>query len=187
MGVSVPDAAITVDGGETVWLSRYVDNAIHWSREHSNGIHAEQMGKIVALDAIIGNEDRNATNLLVQVQSGPHDLELLAIDHEQTWLRDHEALEDQGLRVPAASGYVLGVDVHAVVSGAGSVARDAVAFDHSILQDMILEAKSLAKSRCDEMVLGDALKARLAESVNVVAEFLTCLKQRECSRSESDG
>jgi hypothetical protein len=80
--IAVPQAAVLVaaDHNDTSWLSQEITPMLQWDdREAKDIVNLEELGKVIALDALTLNNDRHQGNLLVQAtESGT--LRLWAID-----------------------------------------------------------------------------------------------------------
>jgi hypothetical protein len=73
--VPVPAGAVTGEGDDLSWLSEYIPSVVHW---HPDLVHyivnLDDLGRMLALDAIIHNSDRHGGNILLQ--PAPTELEL---------------------------------------------------------------------------------------------------------------
>lgn len=70
VGAAQPRGAVGDVGGERVWLSRAVPGALHWHESASARIaNIAGLAAAVAIDAVLGNEDRHEENVLLSPRS----------------------------------------------------------------------------------------------------------------------
>ncbi len=74
IGAPLPNAALLLtdpDGLSPAWLTETIPNAQHWSDAYLGILdNPEELGAILALDAILLNADRHERNLLLQESNG---------------------------------------------------------------------------------------------------------------------
>lgn len=147
IGARVPPFAVSPSVDETVWLSSLVNDVQHWSATASGRIaNINELGAMVALDAIIANSDRNLGNILVQPTDDGSGLIAWAIDHEKARIgRPGELLRD-GLISPEPRGtHAKPFLVDAIEEAAHLAADLASALPHELLHSLAQEAAELAK------------------------------------------
>lgn len=66
VGSAQPQCALGRLGGERVWLSRAVADAVHWQPTNVDGIaNAPALAAGLTVDGLLGNEDRHEENVLL--------------------------------------------------------------------------------------------------------------------------
>lgn len=96
VGVPTPEGGILLESKDMpLWMCRRVPDVTHWDVSHMHKvINLDQVGAMLALDAVIGNADRHAGNILLEPRA---DGTFFAhsIDVEQSWLLAPEDLCDE--------------------------------------------------------------------------------------------
>lgn len=81
IGMALPDGALYAGDAGVGWLSRRIPDARNWAPEDRDAVsNTEQIGAMLALDAVLANDDRHQQNVLV-VAGTPTGRSLIAIDH----------------------------------------------------------------------------------------------------------
>ncbi len=101
--ISVPDAAFHVDrSGQRSWMSQFISGIKHWQPDYGNFIdNLEDVAGMLALDALLLNEDRHGANILAQASADGVSFKLWAIDFGNSlvgWIGD---FEERGQDAPA--------------------------------------------------------------------------------------
>jgi hypothetical protein len=100
-GVKIPEAAIYANGARRGWVSELVPAIQNWSPEFRDQIiNLDEVGKMLALDAIVGNPDRHGGNVLVDFQPDEAHVQLWAIDHGYAMVADAVQFRQLGLDAP---------------------------------------------------------------------------------------
>ncbi len=149
LGVPVPEAAICdgrpgVLGSQLGWMSKFENHIAHWTPARAQALEVPaELGSVLALDAIIWNEDRHERNLLVCPSPTPDKLRILAIDMGAAklgWAPDFSAC---GIASPPPGRLVRGIPVDAVSDGAAETASRAAGIRPELLSAMVKEACAL--------------------------------------------
>jgi hypothetical protein len=82
LGVRVPIPAVQEYGNQKAWLSRRIPLVTHWDETKIPFIeNLDELGRILALDALLANEDRHRGNILLQSTGQEEDaFEIWSID-----------------------------------------------------------------------------------------------------------
>jgi hypothetical protein len=178
IGVPVPDAAVSGAEDDLSWLSSWVSDATHWdpARAHLIG-NVDEFGRMLALDAILFNEDRHARNMLLQAVDGTH-VKLWAIDCDAAlvgWPADFakRAVAD----VPSTKNLAPGIPADLLAPGARAGAMAATALSGAALAAYVAEACDITGDPNGD-VLTKALTARMASAVEVTENYLRALGVR---------
>lgn len=181
LGVPVPEIALGPPGSG-LCLSHYKEAPEHWSIEVLPAVSDyEALGRMLALDAIIGNEDRNARNILFQPLEETHDgatYELWCIDHEDVLANNPGRLEGLEERAPRPGSlpadFPLDCTIEASASGAAQMAmRIADSAILAIAADACRPSQGSGSSG-----LADALRVRCDNAEAIVADYLHALRER---------
>lgn len=67
LGLNIPQAAVQESEPYRAWLSRVIQPVSHWDSDKIPFIeNLEEIGRMLALDALLGNQDRHRGNILLQ-------------------------------------------------------------------------------------------------------------------------
>ena len=95
----VGDVRVVTDDEGLWWLGEHVVGAGHFSVHASQSIvNAAALGAMFSLDALLGNEDRHAGNILVAPDAAG--LRFVAIDFAGSWCGLPTSFRDRGVGVP---------------------------------------------------------------------------------------
>ena len=76
-----PACALTCIDDEWSWLSAAIIPVTHWQPRYRDAIlNRDELGRMLALDAIVCNEDRHPGNLLVELRPDENAVQVWAID-----------------------------------------------------------------------------------------------------------
>jgi len=150
--------ALATDGKEWSWLSEVIENVRDWRSELGDLIaNPDEVASMLVLDAIIGNQDRHAGNILVKEEPDSTQLQLWSIDSGKAlvgWPHDFQAL---GILPPEpGSNHAVGLPIAAMRERALEVAQIAVGIDPNALRNYVREA-------CD--VVAEPEFARIEETL----------------------
>jgi len=179
LGVEVPELAISGDDDRCGWLSAFVRDAHHWDRSRMGALaNPEGLGRMLALDAIIHNEDRNTENFIFESLDEPERFWCWAIDMESALVGMPRALASKGLAAPRP--HALPADF-AIVDGmvetaraAAELARDA---DDGLIREIVDVAMDAAGT-LDREVLSEVLLARCRHAPRIVEDYLARIEAR---------
>jgi len=176
--VRQPHGAVFHDGAEWSWMSEAIP-AIgeHWNPDMRDFIdNPDEVGRMLALDALVFNEDRHPGNILVQPLDDEVHLCLWAIDcgkAEIGWPRDFIG---RGLAHPdPAHNHAPGLPVETLQSSAMDAAAVAVHVAEEKLRRIIVEACELAGEPGTD-ALAEALISRCRHAPEIVSRYLDALK-----------
>jgi hypothetical protein len=171
IGVPQPKAAVFLDENHRAWMSEVVPNVVHWEPRHAHLlINAQQLGAMLALDAICHNEDRHLGNILVQPDPDELHLRAYAIDSGSALVgwKDFHSI---GTAVPSPRNLAPGIPVDLLETGAMAAAQRATGLDPGEILAMISEACEIARDP-GGVALNNALVVRLAQAPYLVAAYL---------------
>lgn len=149
--IPTPQAAYHCDSNDDGWLSRRIEEVVHWRPSRASYlINVDGLGGVLALDAITGNGDRHPRNLL---------LETISESRMCAWAID-------------AANAAIG----RVTPGALATAHALTCASSAILSEVVDEACNLGRADLSERTrLLDALRARCAVAPQITKGYLTKL------------
>jgi hypothetical protein len=182
IGAPVPDGAcLELQGDERSWLSERISPALHWDPLRIHTIdNVDELGAILALDALILNRDRHDQNLLLQPAPDELHLRVWAIDHGSAiggYPKDLDAAgtnvdHPQPLRFPAR----LPLDL--MKPGALAAAQRAARLPTPDVAEIASEACEIAGVLDLVETLTRALKRRMAAAVSITEEYLLLIGKK---------
>lgn len=173
LGVDVPDFASFDDGERCGWLSAFVREAHHWDRARMGAlVNPEALGRMLALDAIIHNEDRNPENFIFEFQGAGRGFRCWAIDMESALVGMPRAFAAKQLKAPRPHAlpfdFVLTPPIRVAASDAALVAT---AVPEVVLHEIVAVAMETAGT-LDREPLSVALIARCRLAPQIVKDYL---------------
>lgn len=95
LGIKSPQPALLASNGEYLWMTEYLHGVMHWSPNERHLVeNLDSVGAMLALDVVIGNNDRHAGNILLQATGGGS-LVAYSIDHEDSWAGSPDGIRGQ--------------------------------------------------------------------------------------------
>lgn len=173
VGVDVPEFAVFDEEDGCGWLSSFVVDPHHWDRSRVGAlVNPEGIGRMLALDALIHNEDRNTENFIFEKQGDGESFRCWAIDMESALVGMPRALSSRGTKPPQPhalpSDFVL---VEAMRSAASEAALVATRAPDATIHEIVHVAMDTAGTM-DRDVLCAALLARCRHAPRIVADYL---------------
>lgn len=170
--VPTPEGAITTHNGKQAWLSAFIEQTSYWDRSNMSGIHnIDEIGSMLALDAIVYNEDRHCQNILLEPDPTEYAIKAWSIDLAASEIGLPESIKRIGLDLPRAAYIAEGIPVDAIQENARATAQLASKIDPKDLRDDVVEACGLAgEPKVD--VLFDALLKRFQSAPSLVEKYL---------------
>jgi hypothetical protein len=179
LGVEVPDFAVFDEGDGRGWLSAFVHDAHHWDRSRLGALaNPEGIGRMLALDAIIHNEDRNTENFIFEPQNEPESFRCWAIDMESALVGMPRALAAKGGKAPRP--HALPSDF-VVIEGMRGAAREASLVAARVSDGAIREIVETAMDAAgtlDREILSHALLTRCRHAQQIVEDYLLQIPQK---------
>ena len=174
--VRQPHAAVFHDDDGWSWMSeRVVAAGEHWSADMRDLIdNPEELGRMLALDALIFNEDRHRRNILVEPVNDEAHLRLWAIDAgtaEIGWPND---FIQRGLASPNPHNHARGLPIDALRPAALAAAQVAAQLPDNRLHAIIAEACGLAREPAVD-ALAAALTMRCRHAPTLISGYLDAL------------
>ena len=115
IGAPVPEGAYAETEEGNFWLSSEVQAAKHYEREFGSQIaNLEEVGAMLALDAVLANPDRSDKNLLVTTTGEDAGFTLSAIDFGDAHVGDLNDSLLCGEDAPDITRHVLGLPIQAL-------------------------------------------------------------------------
>jgi hypothetical protein len=94
LGIQTPSAGLLVEPGQHLWMTRYLPDVKHWSLDDRHLVkNLPDIGGMLVLDIVVGNEDRHAGNILLQAKD--RTLTAFSIDMEQSWAGTPEDISER--------------------------------------------------------------------------------------------
>lgn len=163
----VDDVRVASDENGLWWLGSYAANAQHFAASHA-ATQADALGALFALDALLGNEDRHARNILVAQRSAR--TSIVAIDFAGSWCSRPTSFLERGLEVPRLDALAEGFSRPLIEGSARACATRIEGIRASVLASIAAEACDLASyGRAAD--LEEALLTR-ASSIHVILDKL---------------
>lgn len=174
--VRQPDAAVFHDGAEWSWMSERLGTAgEHWHPDMRDLIsNLDEVGRMIALDAITCNPDRHRQNILVEPLEDEAHLRLWAIDSGKAlvgWPGDFIA---QDLQAPSAQNHARGLPVEVLEPHAMAAAQVAAQLPEGTLAAIVAEACELAREPLVD-ALANALIRRCLQAPQIVRQYVDAL------------
>jgi hypothetical protein len=174
LGVPIPEFGIfESDERGRGWLSEFVMGAQHFGAARAEGL-ADQadLGRMLALDAIVHNEDRNTENILFEPLAELGRFRGWVIDHEAALVARPRELASKGLGAPRPfalpSGFVADAEAR---RAALDTAVEAQRLPEAMVRAMVDVAAEVAGA-LDREILAHALVARCRHALQIVEHFL---------------
>lgn len=172
---TVQRALVVKHHGDLWWLGEMIEPAMHWDESRSQTItNPDQLGRIIGLDCLLGNEDRHEKNILVRFV-GADICEAIAIDYAGCWTGTPSKLQDRGMQAPASATLATGIPRTMVTPGALALGDAAERLSAEWITGAAFEACRVGGCSGAE-ALGEALTSRCAGATNIIEEFLESLK-----------
>ncbi|ATB36264.1 hypothetical protein CYFUS_001678 [Cystobacter fuscus] len=176
LDVPVPDGAVTGEGEDLSWLSEVLPYAQHWMPARYKYVqNLDDLGRMLALDAIIFNPDRHERNILVTTSSSDLELRVWSIDLGESLLGQPRRLAAAGLTLPELEVVPEQLPLPLIRDGATAAAGAAELITKSLLKSFVDEACHIVGERRSEELLG-ALWHRTRHAQRLVAEYLRKLE-----------
>lgn len=174
-GVKLPNAAIFANGSRRGWMSELVPAIQNWSPEFRDQIiNLDEVGRMLALDAIVGNPDRHGGNILVEFQPDEAHIQLWAIDHGNAVIADSIQFRQLGLGAPMPHCDTPNLPYEVLCMPAMSAANEMRVCDGSLLRKYTLEAWACIDKMPPAGVV-DLLIERCKVAPEIVGRYLEVL------------
>lgn len=171
--VPTPTGAITTHKGNPAWLSAFIEHTDYWDKSKMSAIHnIAEIGSMIALDAIIYNEDRHFKNILLEPDPTEYIMKAWSIDLAASEIGQPEAIHRIGLEIPRAVYLAEGIPLDAIRDGAQSTALLASKLDPKDLRDDVTEACGLVGEQKMDLLFHALLK-RCQNASSLVEKYLT--------------
>jgi hypothetical protein len=160
-------------GGREVLVGRAA-RVLASARVVQRSVGLDELGRMLALDAIVFNEDRHRRDLLVEPAGDEAHLTVWAIDAgkaEIGWPGDFVA---RGSASPSPHNHARGLPVGAMVEPALAAATLATTLREDALRALVAEARAIAREPAVGPV-SDALVVRCRSAPEIVARNLEAL------------
>lgn len=184
LSVPTPSSALYVEEGQTSWLSAFVEPMDHWSPVCAQRLaDPDELARIMALDAIIGNWDRHEGNILAQPEDSADRLRLFSIDLGWSWIGSPK-IEQRGISSPAdvnppgLNGLIDGIPVDVLRDAAGACANEALHLDQRLLAEYVQEACQIARQPSWQSQIEKALVLRCRNAPGIVRAHLDSIERR---------
>lgn len=174
--VRQPRAAVFHDGQEWSWMSeRLRATGEHWHPDMRDLIaNPDEVGRMLALDALTFNEDRHRRNILVEPIGDESHLRLWAIDSGKAEIGWPGDFVDRHLASPSPHNHARGLPIEALRPAALAGAQLAAQLADTRLRALIVEACGLAREPAID-ALTAALIGRCRHAPSIVSGYLDAL------------
>jgi hypothetical protein len=180
IGAPVPHGAYFRDSdrAEPKWLSKKIPDVVQWSKGRAQClVNPADLGTILAVDAIVGNWDRNQRNLLLQPEPTADRLRVYGIDFADSTIGHPKDFREMGLQPPPIDALVRGIPVDMIRGGAMKSASKLQKVADSVLRRIVLGSCAIVAQR-DSDIIAEALVSRCADATSVVREHLARIEKR---------
>jgi len=175
--VPTPNSAIYVKDGTTSWLSEVIEPVVHWTPARAQYlVNPDDLGKIVAIDAIIGNFDRHDANLLLKPEDGPDRLSIFSIDLSWSWIGEPAILK-RGIEPPPIRSLVEGIPVDMIRDAAMACSSEALRVNKRALAEYAQEACRIA-NQPDVQSITNGLMFRCMNAPSIVKDYINLIERR---------
>jgi hypothetical protein len=178
----IPEGAVTGPPEDVSWLSEFLPDIQHWDTSHVNFIvNYPEVGRLIALDALLLNDDRHAGNLVLQT-TNKNEVERRAwgIDMGNALAGRPTDFAKAELVTPSIAKLVDNLPVTLIQEGAYLAAAQAQKLSPYVLASMVREACELAREpRENEDLLNGVLLLRLSRAPDLVEEYLSKIGARQ--------
>lgn len=177
--VRQPHAGVFHDGQEWSWMSERLRAAgEHWDADMRDLIaNPEEVGRMLALDALTFNEDRHRRNLLVEPVGDAAHLRVWAIDSGNAEIGSPSDFVRRGLAAPSPHNHAHGLPIEALRPAALAAAQVAVQLADDKLRAILTEACGLAREPAID-ALTTTLIARCRNAPAIVSGTMDALGAR---------
>jgi len=170
---------VVADRAGRGWLSAFVRGAQHWDHSRFDALeNPESMGRMLALDAIIHNEDRNTENMIFASKPDSELYQCWAIDMESALVSMPRALASKGIRAPRPHAIPHDLVVNAVIREAAvDAGRVAEGLSEAFVGDLV-EVSTAVAGALDTEILRDVLVLRCRHAEQIVEHYLSQIERR---------
>lgn len=180
LGAPIPEAACWSAGDASThrgWLSRVIPAVVHWDPSRADYLtNPLALGRMITLDAVLGNIARHAGNILLQATNRPLSFRLWAIDMEECLIGYPEELLALGVASPDASNHARGLPLDQAWESAVDGARAASELSSTTLSEIVQVACSASGAADTDTVFG-ALESRLRSAEEIVQRHLRAISR----------
>jgi hypothetical protein len=150
----------------------------HWDPSNIHFIkNAKELGRMLALDVIILNEDRHEGNILLQPDPDQHNLLAWAIDAGGALVGFPESFAQAKMALPSIAKLARGIPVELVGDEARATALRATGLSPYLLKRFVSEACDIAGEPKAGILL-EALSARIERAEELTEKYLESIGQR---------
>lgn len=179
--IPVPNAAVCLNDEHRSWLSECVPDVAHWHHSRVPFItNLESLGSMLTLDAIIGNSDRHARNILLQPSPDEQHLKIWLIDMGSSLIAHADDYIQIGLEPPSSDNHARGIplDLDAVQEGLTNTALAAGRITAQEIKNIISYSSQIVKEGYSEQ-LAMALYARCQKAKQIADIYANTIRGRQ--------
>jgi hypothetical protein len=175
--LNVPRAAVHRGEEWQAWLSELIWPVTHWDEGKIPFIeNLDEIGRMLALDALLANQDRHRGNILLESACEEDDtLTVWPIDFGNALVGFPSDFLDMGTDVPDPGNLAPGLPVSRVESAAMETAHRAVALEDALIDEFCREACELVKEDTTEKYR-DVLCRRCDDAPKIVSTYLATIE-----------
>ncbi|MEL6177702.1 MAG: hypothetical protein AAFS10_02055 [Myxococcota bacterium] len=180
LGVPLPEARWSRRDGKTGGLSRQIKNGpSHWEPTLWDAvINQTDLGRILALDAIIANGDRHERNILLEEGPAPDHYTLWAIDQGAAEISSPELLYSRDCAPPKVTSELIdGFEVQLIRDEALRSANIARNLGEDVLKHIARHACDVSCYMCQNQLL-KVLRQRCRDAPYIVEGYLNQVEAR---------
>lgn len=176
LGVPTPACGVHLAGSQSSFLSEMIEDVLHWDPARVQEMRrVEDLGAMIALDAIIANGDRNVGNILFR--PSPRELDVFSIDLANADVGSPTIFEGLGTDAPEPRQLVPDIPVPLVAAGARECALRAAGLDEDALVERVREACHIAGEPSVQLIR-DSLFRRCQAAPAIVDGYLQRIAAR---------
>lgn len=176
LAVPQPRGAVYLDGTEWSWMSERIEAAgEHWDPDMRDlVVNLDELGRVLALDALVFNEDRHRRNLLVQPVDDEGHLRVWAIDAGNAEIGYPDDFLQRTRTAPSPRNHARGLPIGRLAASALAAADVATNIPEQRLVALVAETCELGRENRTEK-LNYAVLVRCRRAPEIVASYLDAL------------
>ena len=172
-----PACALTCIDDEWSWLSAAIIPVTHWQPRYRDAIlNRDELGRMLALDAIVCNEDHHPGNLLVELRPDESAVQVWAIDAGNALVGQISDLIERGIEPPSPWNHATGLPVGALRDAALAAAEQARHLSREHLRGWVVEGCAVVREdRVDPLT--EALFRRCQAAPDLTLGYIDLLER----------
>lgn len=179
LGVPIPNFGyFDEEGIGRGWLSSYIEFANHWTKlQLDDLVNTDDFGRMMVLDALIYNEDRNPDNILFEPLEESDTYYLWVIDMESALVSRPKEFASKGLGYPSAHALPSDLSTRSLETIIDETIRIAQSLPDVTMRTIVTAATDASCALGGDPLL-DALRIRCRNAREIVENYLLQLAGR---------